>query len=60
MADQERGYGRGASIKDAAARGSTSAPMEEAMPVTPQGELDRIPEAMVHRDHGSPMEKADK
>lgn len=33
-------YGRGASVRDAAARGSTSAPMEEAMPVSPQGVID--------------------
>lgn len=53
-------HGRGASLSDAAARGSTSAPMQEAMPVTPQGELERLPDATVHRESHSEMEKADK
>ncbi len=53
-------HGRGASLADRAARGSTSAPMEEAMPYPPQGELDRLPDAMVHRDSHSEMEKAEK
>lgn len=53
-------HGRGASLSDMALRGSTLAPMEEAMPVAPQGELPRLPDAMVHRESHSEMEKADK
>lgn len=40
-ADRHDGHGRGASLRDAADRGRTSAPLDEPMPVPPQGSLDR-------------------
>lgn len=38
-ADKRRGYGRGASTSDAAQRGRKDSPLQEAMPVTPEGSL---------------------
>lgn len=63
MAEQERGHGRGASVSDAAQRGSTLAPMQEAMPVSPQGTLEpepTLPPAMVHRESHSEMEQVNE
>lgn len=38
---KERGYGRGASLSDAADRGAKRSPLQEAMPVSPSAELER-------------------
>lgn len=39
--EHHRGSTYGASLSDMSSRGSTRAPMEEAMPVSPQGSMDR-------------------
>lgn len=44
-------YGRGASLHDAADRGATRAPLQEGMPVPPQGDLDSVEPLYTHQEY---------